>query len=245
VLVSWTVHEIAGAALSIPCAFIATYENEIQQMFFSFHPRMATWSFITRLVFFVLTAVLIGQFRNMVSRIRQMAMVDDLTGAYNVRAFFDILHKELRRSRRSGQALTVVYLDLDNFKIVNDSHGHQAGNAVLKTVARAMLEAVRQTDSVGRMGGDEFAILLPETGEAEARVTLPRIQSEILSALHNGNWPVTVSIGVLICEHTTCTTDEIFRRADSLMYQVKNAGKNGIRYDIAGASEPVAEHFAG
>ena len=98
---------------------------------------------------------------------------------YNARTFFDMLQKEIARSRRYGRPLSLIYLDIDNFKTVNDSHGHQTGNSVLSAVAAGLLQSVRRMDVVARLGGDEYSILLPETDEAAARTTVERVRENL------------------------------------------------------------------
>jgi diguanylate cyclase (GGDEF)-like protein len=229
--VSWYVNSWAGEFLGILSAILASYSTEIQGGMFSAQPLLAVWALASRLIFFLLTAVLLARLKETLTRSKELSLTDDLTQALNTRAFFDLLDKELKRGRRYERPLTVVYLDLDGFKTVNDTLGHQIGNTVLQTVVRVMQQSVREPDSVARLGGDEFAILLPETSAESARALLPRIQDALQAAMQKGSWPVTFSVGVLTCARAMCNSDEVFRRVDQLMYAVKHAGRNGIRYE--------------
>jgi diguanylate cyclase (GGDEF)-like protein len=231
-IAAWYVHEGAGIAVSLLCAFFAGYDTEIQSGVFSQNPWVGGWAITSRLVFFLLTVWLVGRLRRTMASIRQMAMTDSLTGVYNARTFFDLLQKEMARSRRYRRPLSLVYLDVDNFKTVNDTLGHQTGNIVLSTVAAALRESVRRMDIVARMGGDEFSMLLPETGEDAARKMVERAQENLLREAGKKGWPVTVSIGVATFHCVDCTADDIIRKADDLMYQVKRSGKNGILYAV-------------
>ena len=237
---AWFVHRREGWLLSILSALLATYATEIQSGHLASQPLLVAWAFLTRLIFFLLTSLVISRLHETLHRSEELSMTDDLTKAFNGHAFFDLLQKELRRSRRYGHPLTVVYLDLDNFKAVNDSLGHQTGDTVLQKVVAVMKQAVRGPDSVARLGGDEFAILLPETDANSAKVLLPRIQESLLGAMQNNQWPITFSIGVLTCIDPVCSSDDIFRRVDTLMYSVKHGGRNGIHYEVlaGGSSAP-------
>jgi diguanylate cyclase (GGDEF)-like protein len=231
-LASWFVFWQAGWLIGILSAVISTVSNELPMGYFASKPLLTLWAFFSRLVFFLLVASILARLKQTLAHSRELSLTDDLTQALNTRAFFEILEKELQRSHRYGRPLTVVYLDLDNFKAVNDSLGHQAGDTVLQTVVRIMQTSVRDPDSVARLGGDEFAILLPETNLESSKALLPRINDSLLDAMRQAGWPVTFSIGALTCSQSICSSDEIFRRVDTLMYSVKHAGKNGIRFEV-------------
>jgi diguanylate cyclase (GGDEF)-like protein len=163
-------------------------------------------------------------------REREFARIDNLTGAANPRCFYDLAQMEIERFQRYKHPFTLAYIDLDNFKTVNDQFGHPTGDQVLRIVASSARKYLRKTDVIARLGGDEFALLLPETSEESARVALSKIQSELLEEMRIGNWPITFSIGVLTCNVAPHTTEELVRMADELMYSVKHESKNSIKY---------------
>jgi len=144
---------------------------------------------------------------------------------------------EINRARRYGHPFTMVCLDLDNFKTVNDRFGHSTGDVLLRLVARTIQENIRATDTVARLGGDEFAILLPETGLNIAEVIMERIQEINSDILRKHGWPVTLSVGVVTFMSPPATVDEVLRISDRLMYTAKDNGKNSIRYEVLGANE--------
>jgi diguanylate cyclase (GGDEF)-like protein len=123
-------------------------------------------------------------------------------------------------------------MDVDNFKAVNDLFGHLVGDKALATVASNLLNSLRQTDVVARVGGDEFAILMPETAADAAQTVLPKLQSSLIEEVRGHNWPITLSIGALTFNTTPASADEMLNLADQLMYTVKNSGKNNIRYAV-------------
>ena len=152
---------------------------------------------------------------------------DQLTNVLNARAFADRLSQELDRNRRYPRPLALLYMDLDNFKVINDTHGHQTGDAVLRLVADAMRSSVRQADVVGRLGGDEFAVLMPETDAQLADSAAKRLASSLRNVFR-GTPNVTASIGVVSCTATEANTDDLLRRADQAMYDAKRMGKDRV-----------------
>jgi diguanylate cyclase (GGDEF)-like protein len=159
--------------------------------------------------------------------LEDLAIHDPLTRVLNARAFSERLTQELHRNRRYRRPVSLLYLDLDNFKILNDSRGHQTGDTVLRLVADAMRLAVRETDIVGRMGGDEFAVLMPETDGTLADAAAQRLAEGIKGAFPTTP-AVTASIGVVSFDDTAATADEILRRADQAMYEAKRTGKDRV-----------------
>jgi diguanylate cyclase (GGDEF)-like protein len=137
---------------------------------------------------------------------------------------------EIDRARRYRSPITVAYIDLDNFKVVNDQFGHSTGDLVLRNVAAHLMANLRQTDIVARLGGDEFAILLIETNPDSTESILKRVHDGLTLDMKGKNWPVTFSIGVVSCSGQSLTVDDIINRADGLMYSVKKNGKNGLQY---------------
>lgn len=161
------------------------------------------------------------------SALAQLVTQDVLTNVLNARAFADRLSQELERNRRYPRPLALIYMDLDNFKIINDTHGHQTGDAVLRLVADAMRSSIRTTDVVGRLGGDEFAVLMPETDAQLADAAAKRLVAGLRNVF-KGTPSVTASIGVVSCTATDANTDDLLRRADQAMYDAKRMGKDRV-----------------
>jgi len=169
----------------------------------------------------------LSQLRHTHSQLELLATQDPLTNVLNARAFSHELAQELSRNRRYGRPLALIYLDLDDFKSVNDAHGHATGDAVLRLVADAMRGAVRQADVVGRLGGDEFGVLMPETDGDVAHAAANRLVAGIRTVFR-GTPSVTASIGVVAVSGTEAGTDELLRKADQAMYAAKRAGKDRV-----------------
>jgi diguanylate cyclase (GGDEF)-like protein len=160
-------------------------------------------------------------------KLERLATHDHLTGTLSADAFTARVTQELQRNRRYRQPVALLYVDLDNFKSLNDTHGHQTGDAVLRLTADALRRAVREVDVVGRLGGDEFAVLMPETDGALAAAVAHRLGDDVRHAF-DGTPAVTASIGIVSFAETAATAQEILRRADQAMYEAKRAGKDRI-----------------
>lgn len=169
----------------------------------------------------------LSQLRRTQAQLELLATHDPLTTVLNARAFASQVAQELGRNRRYGRPLALIYLDLDDFKKVNDAHGHATGDAVLRLVADAMRSAVRQADFVGRLGGDEFGVLMPETDGSVAHSVASRLAGGIRTVFR-GTPSVTASIGVVAVTGTEAGSDDLLRKADQAMYEAKRAGKDRV-----------------
>lgn len=164
-----------------------------------------------------------------------LSRTDPLSGLMNHRAFYDESKRLLQLCRRGRRPVTLAYLDLDDFKAVNDNHGHLAGDDLLRAVGQALQSTVRSSDLAARLGGDEFAILLPELGADEAGQAVRRIRDAITQVLRGAPTPVTLSIGAVTLLAAPDDVETIVQRADGIMYAMKREGKNRIRVDVVGA----------
>lgn len=169
-----------------------------------------------------------GQLEQALLRIEELAMRDELTGAYNRRHLMQTIRIEKQRSNRTGSPLSICILDIDFFKHVNDTYGHLAGDEVLRQISATASAALRETDSFGRYGGEEFACILTDTGTAGAMITAERIRASMCALRFPAMDPalrVTVSIGIAECSQAE-DTGSAFRRADDALYQAKQGGRN-------------------
>jgi diguanylate cyclase (GGDEF)-like protein len=188
------------------------------------------WRLVNGLAYVAVVGVAMAglqRLRRSQAQLAQLVTQDVLTNVLNTRAFADRLGQELERNRRYPRPLSLIYMDLDNFKDINDTHGHQTGDGVLRLVADAMRSSVRTADVVGRLGGDEFAVLMPETDAPLADAAAKRLVAS-LRTVFKGTPSVTASIGVVSCIATDASTDDLLRRADQAMYDAKKAGKDRV-----------------
>ena len=177
-------------------------------------------------------AILVLLLRRSWKRERELANHDGLTGLVSREAFRNHISVEKNRCARTGKPLTLAYLDCDDFKKLNDSYGHLTGDQVLKSVADVMRSNTRSYDIVARMGGDEFAILFPETSAEAARCVIERLNSELCEAMQGRNRQITFSIGVITFCDPAESADEMIHAVDSRMYSVKREGKAGVKYSV-------------
>ena len=167
-----------------------------------------------------------------VQKAEAVSVTDDLTGLYNSRYLNLVLRRESKRASRSGRPLSLLFLDLDGFKLVNDTHGHLAGSKALVEAAAIIRGSARETDVAARFGGDEFSVVLPDTGREGAVSVAERIRDRIgacqFLASDGLSIHLTASIGVATLPDAAASAEELLRAADEAMYRVKDAGKNGI-----------------
>jgi diguanylate cyclase (GGDEF)-like protein len=166
------------------------------------------------------------------SRSRDLAMRDDLTKAFNRRFFDSYLEEEIERSRRYGSLFSIIFLDLDDLKMVNNFYGHLTGSRTLQEVAKRILGAVRAIDKVVRFGGDEFCIILPETDQEQAVAVANRVRKSLTSTPFyldpNVEISITASFGIASFPTHALSKDDLIRQADAAMYRVKSTTKNAV-----------------
>jgi diguanylate cyclase (GGDEF)-like protein len=177
-----------------------------------------------------------------VARAEALSVTDDLTQLYNSRYLHEVLRKETKRAVRSGRPLSLLFVDLDGFKRINDAHGHMLGSRALVEAAAVIRSSARETDIVARFGGDEFALVLPETGPegaaAVARRVRERIGRHVFLADRGPGSRLTASVGVATLPEAADTAEDLLQAADAAMYRVKERGKDGIH--MAGLEKPDA-----
>lgn len=163
----------------------------------------------------------------------RQTLIDDLTRLYNVRYLYQTLEGEIRRARRYGSAVSVVFMDLDGFKLVNDAYGHRAGSATLTEVAQVIARSVRDSDFVARYGGDEFVLMLPETSAKRALQMAERVRLRIAAHRFKGGVGadiyLTASFGVASFPEHATHAEKLIELADAAMYEAKQRDKNNVK----------------
>lgn len=200
-------------------------------------PVAALWAVVTRAVGLGVSGAMVAEMRRLFERERGLARHDDLTGALSGRAFRDVLDREVARATRDRLAIALVYVDLDDFKQVNDRLGHAAGDETLAVFARATMSALGDAGHLARTGGDEFVMLL----SGDARPLMERARAAALTALRNGPCPITATMGAVVAPAgTNLESGELVRRADAAMYEAKRGGKGGLVVFELGQRGPLA-----
>jgi diguanylate cyclase (GGDEF)-like protein len=227
---SWCLGTRNGRFVAVLSALTWQGSNLLAGEAFS-SPWVAVWNTAIRLGFFLILASLLSEVRLLLEQRTALSRQDALTGVLNKRAFYEAADLELIKLRRYRRPLTIVFLDIDGFKSLNDTQGHLEGDKVLRRVALQMQQQLRGADVIGRMGGDEYAILLPDLDSTAAHKVMARLHGALTAEIGRFEWPVTVSMGVLTCTGDAPGVEEVVDRADRLMYVAKRRGGDCVEYD--------------
>jgi diguanylate cyclase (GGDEF)-like protein len=221
---TWFAGRYFGGLLALICSFAWVIDNHT-------HISLALiWNTFSTIGVFLTISILVSKVKEMWENEHQQSRNDFLTGAFNARAFQEILVREINRLDHNGIPFSLAYIDLDNFKEVNNRFGHTQGDQLLKLIARSLIDSLRKSDVIARMGGDEFVVLLPGTNQMIVQDVLNKMQNKLQKVLLGNRWQVTCSIGVVTCLTKPLNYDELISMADNLMYKVKQNGKNNIRF---------------
>ncbi len=233
----WTV---AIAALSTASWITSNYYAGM------YYSAPAIWAFnaCMHLVSFLVVGLLLAQLKAALSHERELSRTDPLTALLNVRAFHEEARRVLSEARRKGRPITAAYLDLDDFKSINERLGHHGGDETLRRVATAIRRSTRISDLAARVGGDEFVLVFPETGMDAARVALDRLRAALAQTVGETGPFVTASIGAVVFEAIPGSVEDMVREADQWMYRAKAAGKDRVLLE-AGAPAPAPVSAAG
>ena len=230
-MAAWVLGKYTGLTYSVLSATVWLVSNILSGQTFS-NMFIGVWNTLIRFGFYGVVTILLAELRNALEEEHLLANTDPLTGALNRRSFNEIAEKKMIVAEVNKRPYALVYIDLDNFKTINDQLGHAIGDLVLKTVVDTIQKQIRITDFLARLGGDEFAVLLTDIGEEGARRIVQRLQQALLEKMKIHAWEITFSIGVLTFLTMPESVDEMVSLTDGLMYEVKVGGKNAIKYSV-------------
>ncbi len=234
---AWYAGRWGGVALGVICC-VSWYIADFAAGQLYSHSAIAVWNVFVRLGFFLIISLLVTALRAAYLHQSQLARTDGLTELYSRRAFEDRLEHDLALARRRKSAVTLAYVDLDNFKAVNDTYGHTEGDRVLQATGRALKNSVRQADTAARLGGDEFALILPDTDGHGAKEVIANLTREFQNAFAAGKLQVTCSIGVVTFLDPGLSLAKAVAAADEVMYQAKRGGKGAAVFSVLGRGRP-------
>jgi diguanylate cyclase (GGDEF)-like protein len=198
---------------------------------------VSLWNNGVRLTVFCVVLYLLHRTRRLNAKLAELALSDELTGLANLRAFRRLAAQEIERSARYDHELSLAYVDIDHFKDINDGRGHLEGDRVLQALAGIARATARTSDTVARIGGDEFVILMPETGSEAAGAVATRLLAVVLKGAGRDRLSVTCSIGLASFLAPPATVELMLAAADRLMYAAKAAGGNAVRQGVCDAQE--------
>lgn len=223
----------AGAIAAAGLSALGWYwSNQLAGLQYS-HALIWVANTLVQAVSFIVVGLLVARLRDALARERTLSRRDALCDLLNSRAFFEEGTRLLELCRRTRRPITLAYLDLDNFKTENDRRGHAAGDALLRRFAGRLRASIRASDIAARVGGDEFAVLLPELSADEARQAVERLHGVLTRELRDGSELVSVSVGAAIFLAMPADVESLVRAADLIMYDAKREGKGRLRVQLA------------
>ena len=230
IFVTWFLGRKIGFVTAIVCGFLRFATIIFEG---NFYPSLIyhVSNVAIRLFFFLTIVYIISELKNSLEREKYFGRIDYLTGLANKRQFDEIANTEIQRALRYKHSFTVAYMDIDYFKMVNDRFGHHTGNILLCAVTKIIKKNIRKIDLAARIGGDEFVILMPETGRKSAEVVINRMQKSLVDLMQEKKWPTTFSFGVVTVNHPPNSINEILKIADKLMYFSKSKGISKVSYE--------------
>lgn len=223
---AWFSSKYAGLIVAVGCTLLWSVDRFKLDIIYA-----SVWNSLSALGIFCFVSYLLTKMHMMWEIECSFSNKDPLTGVLNRRAFSTLAEYEVLISQRECKPLSMAYLDIDDFKKVNDHYGHEKGDELLVAVVACIAQHIRKTDIVARMGGDEFTILLPATDQAAVKVVMEKVVEELNQLSTNSDWPTTFSVGVVTYKYGAAGFSEIVATADKLMYRVKKSGKNSILFD--------------
>ena len=230
-LASWYGGRKTGATIALLSA-IALLTTNFSLHFYNVNAISAAYDLLVALLVYLFISIIVTNFRNVHSVEIVAADTDTLTGVSSSRKFYADLENEINRSRRYGHPFSLVYLDVDDFKKINDTLGHPIGDELLIRLSKSLQTSLRATDIIARIGGDEFVCLLPETEHIAAKSALLKAEKALKGSMEKYGWDVSFSIGVITFEKPPDDAGQAVKLVDDLMYKVKRGSKNDIAYHV-------------
>ena len=230
VIASWYGNLFTGLSVSFitALAILVSYDHALLAL----PTTDAVYTALVYLSALSILSILIDNFSAVFKVEEAAAEHDHLTGLLNTRGLTSLLEEEIARTKRYRHPFTIAYIDIDNFKVINDSKGHCAGDAILCKLAKIITTSFRESDYIGRIGGDEFVCLLPETKQPDAKVVFDKLQRNLSMAFCNEDTVITFSIGVVTFESAPPSTQTALALVDKVMYRVKKLNKNDAAFQV-------------
>jgi diguanylate cyclase (GGDEF)-like protein len=230
-MAAWHSGRRAGIIISFACAAAWLASDLLSHSSYS-HFVVPYWNVTVECLIFCCVAELVSRLKTTLARETELARKDELTGASNRRSFFESAQIEIDRTHRYKHPFTLAYIDVDNFKYINDIFGHETGDRVLRIISSVIAGNIRSTDLLARIGGDEFVLLLSETAYDQAHGVIEKLNALLQEKMAKSKLPATFSIGVVTFLRPPSSVDDLLKKTDSVMYSAKREGKNMIKHVI-------------
>lgn len=232
IMTTWFINKEAGYLLAI-ISMISWFAIDMVIIKEFKNPVVPYINGLFRSSLFLFMVFILSELKKNLDLQKELAGTDSLTGINNRRAFFILAEAEINRAVRFESFFSVAYVDLDNFKSINDRFGHDTGDVLLRAVAEAIKHSIRKTDILARLGGDEFIILFSGLSKSEAACVLAgRFQSYLKEIMKKNGWPVTLSVGIAVYKKVPASVDELIKESDTIMYLAKQSGKDKIKHKV-------------
>jgi diguanylate cyclase (GGDEF)-like protein len=226
---TWYAGKETGSLIAV-ISCLSALSDDLAAGHFHVRPGIVAWNGLLNLGFMLVVAYLLATLHRHMEFAEKLARSDSVTGLFNRRAFLEHLQFHLSLAERERKPITLAYLDVDDFKRVNDRSGHEAGDRVLKRIATTLQASTRRTDLVARLGGDEFALLIVAADQVSAVGVIAKVRHALLKLATSER--VTCSIGCVTFDPPPPNASAALRAADSLMYEVKRHGKNAVAFEV-------------
>lgn len=229
-LITWFVSKESGfiiCGLSAAAGFI----NKFNDAAIKSSILLELWNATMWLIIFVTVSSLLFKLRETLKQGEELGRTDSITGVANKRLFLELAGMEVKKTYRYRHPITIIDIDVDDFKTINKKFGYYIGNQILYVAAQTIRNHIRETDIIGRIGEDEFAIVLPGSGYESADIVLGRIKNQLLEAMKQNHWSATFSMAAVTFIAPPNSVEEMLQQADYLMYLVKNDGQDQLQHE--------------
>lgn len=228
-LAAWYGRKLIAIYETVFCALLSIIVDLLLNHF-HYYSFAHIWNFTSTLVILIVFVMLIIKLKHSIEGEKYLARTDFKTKALNSLALYEIIASEMQISIRHKYPLTLAYIDVDNFKSINDTYGHSVGDVLLLEIVNIIKNNIRKNDAIARLGGDEFAILFPRTGKDGAKTAVENIRDKLMSMVNGHGYNISFSIGVVIFIKIPSKAEEMISLGDQTMYAVKESTKNSIKY---------------
>jgi diguanylate cyclase (GGDEF)-like protein len=229
-IVAWYVGPFSSIIISLAAALSWDLNDIYSGIVFS-HYVIPYLNTLIRFNVFTIICLFLMEIRGQLNQMGDLADTDGLTGIANIRCFHENVYLEAKRNTRYKHPFSIAYIDVDDFKQINDTHGHDTGDRVLRDIANTLKSNLRSSDIIARIGGDEFAFLLSETDYKSSEEVLNRIRKSLLLTMDLNRWAVTFSIGAITFTEGSIDFNHMIKAVDNVLYEAKKSGKNKIIHE--------------
>jgi diguanylate cyclase (GGDEF)-like protein len=226
-IAGWYAGRKSGALVALISSLAALAGKLTEGQFYA-HPWITSWNGLLHLGFMLVVVYLLDRLHVTIEKEHNLARTDPMTGLFNRRAFLEQLQYCLALAERDGEPISLAYIDLDNFKLINDEGGHEQGDRVLRLFADTLMASIRRTDVLARLGGDEFILLIVGADRAAAESLIDKARLALRQAFEFEPLKITCSIGCVIFQERLPDAEGAIKAADTLMYDIKNQGKDAV-----------------